>query len=123
MSMITYHHDRGGQDTIFEIGGTICRTGAAGTRCFRDIADQFSLDDALVTAREALRVMPLVEARLRGYRKPALKAGEAPIVVEAFLVAGGLSVSEAHEVSQGRYRNRRNASVDLMSIGFSPPAG
>jgi hypothetical protein len=50
--MITLEHDRGSRDTIFRLqSGAIARTGAAGTRCFHDIAAQFSEPDVLEPQR------------------------------------------------------------------------
>ena len=38
----SWNHDSGGRDTVFYTDdGRIVRTGAAGTRCFRDITTQF----------------------------------------------------------------------------------
>ena len=120
-ALITYEPDRAGRDMVFKPDGVMFRTGAAGTRCFRDIADQLSPDAVLATAMRAVEVMPEVELRRRGYRKPVRKLGEVAVVVEALLVAGGLSVSKAYEISQDRYRNRRAASVELGPLGFAPP--
>jgi serine/threonine-protein kinase len=120
---ITFTHDRGGRDTVFVLAnGDKVRTGAAGTRCFRDIAAQFSENDALATARQAIEVMPEVIRVTPGIRQPQVRKGESPLVTEAFLVAGGLPHERAHELGQRVYRSGRAATADLRSEGFWPPA-
>ena len=123
VSMITFTHQSGGRDTVFEspsIAGPV-RTGAAGTRCFRDIAAQFSEREALATAERAIGLMPEVDARTPDIRRPRVAKGETALVTEAFLVAGGLSHERAHELGQRVYRSGKGATVDLRSVGFRPP--
>lgn len=121
--MITFTHDRGGRDTVFRLeNGQVWRTGAAGTRCFRDITAQFSERDALATAERAIALMPEVDRITPGIRRPQVGKGENALVTEAFLVAGGLSHDRAHELAQRVYRGGKNATVDLGSAGFRPPS-
>jgi serine/threonine-protein kinase len=120
---IRFSHDRGGRDTVFALAnGDTVRTGAAGTRCFRDIAAQFSEGDALATARMAIELMPDVMRVTPGIRQPQVRQGESALVTEAFLVAGGLTHERAHELGQRVYRSGRSATADLRSEGFRPPA-
>jgi hypothetical protein len=122
--MITFSHDRGGRDTIFTLhSGEVWRTGAAGTRCFRDISAQFSESDAVATAERAIPLMPEVDRITPGIRRPQVGKDENALVTEAFLVAGGLSHEYAHELGQRVYRSGKGATVDLRSVGFRPPPG
>jgi hypothetical protein len=122
--MITFTHDRGGRDTVFTFAtGQVARTGAAGTRCFRDIAAQFSEEQALATAERAIALMPEVDATTPGIRRPQVGKNEIAVVTEAFLVAGGLSQKRAHELGQRVYRSGKSATADLRSEGFRPPRG
>ena len=121
--MIAFTHDRGGRDTVFEspaFAGLV-RTGAAGTRCFRDIAAQFSGRAALATAEQAVTVMPEIDRVTPGIGRPQVGKGQTALVTEAFLVAGGLSHERAHELGQRIYRSGKGATVDLRSEGFRPP--
>lgn len=120
--MITFRHDRGGRDTVFRLdSGQIFRTGAAGTRCFRDIVNQFSEREALATAERATALMSEVDRETPGIRRPQVGTDESALVTEAFLVAGGLSHKRAHEIGQRVYRSGKGASMDLRSEGFWPP--
>jgi len=95
--MITFEHDRGGRDTVFRLpSGAIACTGAAGTRCFRDITAQFSERDA--TAERAITLMPDIDRETPGIRRPQTSKDEIAVVTESFLVAGGLSHTRAHEL-------------------------
>lgn len=119
---ISFTHDRGGRDTVFVLAnGDRVRTGAAGTRCFRDIAAQFSEREALASARSAIELMPEVLRVSPGIRQPRVRSGERALVTEAFLVAGGLSHERAHELGQRVYRSGRAATADLRAQGFRPP--
>jgi hypothetical protein len=122
--MITFEHDRGGRDTVFTLNhGQRARTGAAGTRCFRDISAQFSEHEALATAVRAIALMPEIDRETPGIRRPQVSKGEIALVTEAFLVAGGLSHKRAHELGQRVYRSGKGATVNLASEGFRPPSG
>ena len=121
--MITFTHDRGGRDTVFRLAnGQVWRTGAAGTRCFRDISSQFSEREALATAERAIALMPEVDRESSRVRGPQLATGETPVIVEAFLVAGSLSHHHARELGKV-YRSGKAATVALKSEGFRPPSG
>jgi hypothetical protein len=120
--MVGFRHDRGGRDTVFELPeGQIARTGAAGTRCFRDIAAQFSEAEALATAKLAIELMPEVDRVTPKIRRPQVSKGEIAVVAEALLVAGGVSHDRAHEIAQRVYRSGKSATADLRAAGFRPP--
>jgi len=120
--VITFMHDRGGRDTVFRLpDGQVARTGAAGTRCFRDISAQFSEDDALTTAEAAIALMPQIDRETPGIRRPQVAGHEIAVVTEAFLVAAGLSHDRAHELAQRVYRSGKTATANLPSFGFRPP--
>jgi hypothetical protein len=121
--MTTFTHDRGGRDTVFHfpsVAGAV-RTGAAGTRCFRDIASQFSEAEAVATAERAVALMSEVDRVTPGTRRPQVRADETALVTEAFLVAGGVSHERAHELGQRVYRSGKAATLDLRAAGFRPP--
>jgi len=67
--------------------------------------------------------MPEIDRVTPGIRRPRVGKGEAALVTEAFLVAGGLSHERAHELGQRVYRSGKSATVDLRSEGFRPPPG
>jgi serine/threonine protein kinase len=120
---LAYRHDRDGRDTVFvDRGGAVARTGAAGTRCFRDILGQFSERDALATVERAIALMPEVDSVTPNIRRPQVGKGETALVTEALLVAGDISHDRAHELAQRVYRSGKGATLDLRSEGFRPPA-
>ena len=95
---MNWEHDRGGRDTLFHFEGRTYRAGARSTRCFRDIQSQYSEAEAVATARKAISLMPQIETDFPRGEVPRPQLGpdeEEPVIVAAFLVAGGLTPVEA----------------------------
>lgn len=113
----------GNTDTLFAFDdGSVYRAGAAASRCFRDIRDQFSEVAALATVERAAQIAEDVRARFPDVRSPRLSRGQQELFVEVLLVAGGLSDRVAGELGRsGNYRNNPLASFDLRARGFMPP--
>lgn len=122
--VVGFMHDRGGRDTVFRLpDGQVARTGAAGTRCFRDISAQFSEDDALTTAEAAIALMPEIDRETPGIRRPQVAKHEIAVVAEAFLVAGGLAHERAHELAQRPTGRERPRPSTCPRKAFGPHAG
>jgi hypothetical protein len=123
MADVTYTTDRGGRDIVFTVGGRRYRAGAATARCFRDIESQFSRDAALATVAAAIPLQERVRRRWPSARGPALRAGEAEVLGEALLLAGGVSEGAAERLCRMNdgYRNNPSASFPLRDYGFRPP--
>lgn len=120
---MNWEHDRGGRDTLFYVEGRVYRAGARSTRCFRDIQGQFSEADALATARKAINLMPEVEKSFPpgDVPRPQLKREEEPVIVAAFLLAGGLTPEQARKLADSIY-SKADGSVELSAHGFRPPS-
>jgi hypothetical protein len=122
LAEITLSADRAGRDLVFHIDGRPYRAGAASTRCFRDIERQFSHAEALATAQAALDQMPEARRRWPDVRGPQLVNGEAELLGEALLLAGGVDPADIEFLcSEGNYRSNARASFELRRYGFTPP--
>jgi hypothetical protein len=118
---MNWEHDRGGRDTLFYCEGHVYRAGARSTRCFHDIRNQFSEADALATALRAISLMPEVEKIFPDAPRPQLKQGEEPVIVAAFLLAGGLTPDQARKLADFVY-SKADGSAELSTHGFRPPS-
>ena len=118
---MNWEHDRGGRDTLFHFEGRMYRAGARSTRCFRDIQSQFSETEAVATARKAISLMPQIEKDFpRGeVPRPQLRPDEEPVIVAAFLLAGGLTPEQARKLADSVYSK---ADGSRRAVGTRVPA-